>query len=75
MVIAGGSANAIAGFANTFSFNGAGDGDRRRDDVGRLRRGVVAAASTEPAMVIAGGPMSWAFVREVILVLQRSWRW
>ena len=54
MVIAGGTIAPGSIVAPSSCFNGAGDGDRRRalQAAGRI---LAPAASTEPAMVIAGG--------------------
>ena len=56
MVIAGGTCSRRTSARRSSCFNGAGDGDRRRVVGVRLRHHRPRAASTEPAMVIAGGP-------------------
>ena len=56
MVIAGGASSRISSSTSRWrGFNGAGDGDRRRGWRPREASGRVRRASTEPAMVIAGG--------------------
>ena len=68
--------NALSGSMRTGGgFNGAGDGDRRREqrarEVGHRER----LASTEPAMVIAGGPVRRLALERSRQRLQRSRRW
>ena len=75
MVIAGGRSAARARGRAAAGFNGAGDGDRRRGMAGQALPLVLELASTEPAMVIAGGLEAPAAEPEDIGGLQRSRRW
>ena len=74
MVIAGGPPRSRRVPRSDGSFNGAGDGDRRRveEQIGVI--GEIDVASTEPAMVIAGGGETGRGVHCYGL-LQRSRRW
>ena len=74
MVIAGGGGSWLSRRASFSSFNGAGDGDRRR---ARSRAPGCASrsASTEPAMVIAGGRIDLVVFGDTGGELQRSRRW
>ena len=75
MVIAGGVWVAAPTGAPLAGFNGAGDGDRRRVAFVVRAEHLLGLASTEPAMVIAGG--GERRVRRVAAhdELQRSRRW
>ena len=75
MVIAGGSPRILWSCAASSRFTGAGDGDRRRGSVGKARVKRVNPASTEPAMVIAGGLRPAYKEIETQIALQRSRRW
>ena len=62
MVIAGGAIHDVLVFHFSVRFNGAGDGDRRRAWAAVGASAGLHPASTEPAMVIAGGrnrPRRW----------------
>ena len=74
MVIAGGRDADNRAEAARIRFNGAGDGDRRRALPRRLAGSGWAPASTEPAMVIAGGD-GFVYVTFGDGLLQRSRRW
>ena len=75
MVIAGGSFAQTASGTRRRRFNGAGDGDRRRvRTLAKLAQGL-GVASTEPAMVIAGGAQPPRFACRPSQPLQRSRRW
>ena len=76
MVIAGGGPPRSPAPGTLRGFNGAGDGDRRRGGVNLGLFIGLGEASTEPAMVIAGGR---SIVRSRYIdsgsPLQRSRRW
>ena len=75
MVIAGGSPLFRVGALRRRRFNGAGDGDRRRAREAGDEVLSDLCASTEPAMVIAGGRHDRWEVIARHLSLQRSRRW
>ena len=75
MVIAGGVQLAWRRVRRLLRFNGAGDGDRRRGLARGDRVPRATEASTEPAMVIAGGPGDPGALSSAREVLQRSRRW
>ena len=75
MVIAGGFIGSEVIVRRSACFNGAGDGDRRRAAPAARSPGLSHRASTEPAMVIAGGANKAGDIRGTSALLQRSRRW